>query len=73
MKTVCGSVRCGTVFVSRDSLLAAPTELFLSNFICTLGMKELKKVKFSRYRFGVAQRVGRGIALLFHDRGTRRE
>jgi len=31
------------------------------------------KVKWSRYRPGVAQRVGRGIALLFHDRGTRRE
>jgi len=31
-----------------------------------------KKVKRSRYRPGVAQRVGRGIALLFHDRGTRR-
>ena len=31
-----------------------------------------KKVKCSRYRPGVAQRVGRGIALLFHDRGTRR-
>jgi len=30
------------------------------------------KVKFSRYRPGVAQRVGRDIALLFHDRGTRR-
>ena len=31
------------------------------------------KVKWSRYRPGVAQRVGRGKALLFHDRGTRRE
>ena len=30
------------------------------------------KVKRSRRRPGVAQRVGRGIALLFHDRGTRR-
>jgi len=30
------------------------------------------KVKCSRYRPCVAQRVGRGIALLFHDRGTRR-
>jgi len=30
------------------------------------------KVKCSRYRPGVAQRVGRGIALLFHGRGTRR-
>jgi len=32
----------------------------------------LKKVKWSCYRPGVAQRVGRGIALLFHDRDTRR-
>ena len=31
-----------------------------------------KKVKWSRYRPGVAQRVGRGIALLFHDCGTKR-
>jgi hypothetical protein len=30
------------------------------------------KVKWSCYRPVVAQRVGRGIALLFHDRGTRR-
>jgi len=30
------------------------------------------KVKCYRYRPAVAQRVGRGIALLFHDRGTRR-
>ena len=30
------------------------------------------KVKWSRYRPGLVQRVGRSIALLFHDRGTRR-
>ena len=30
------------------------------------------KVKWSLYRPGVAQRVDGGIALLFHDRGTRR-
>ena len=30
------------------------------------------KVKVSRYRPGVAQRLGRGIALLFHDRGSGR-
>ena len=30
------------------------------------------KAKRSRYRPGVAQRVGRSIALLFYDRGTRR-
>ena len=29
-------------------------------------------VKWSHYRAGVAQRVSRGIALLYHDRGTRR-
>ena len=42
---------------------------------CMLGCSytEGKKVKWSRYRPGVAQRVSRGIALLFHDRGTRRE
>jgi len=34
--------------------------------------KYYSKKKFSRYRPGVAQRVGRGIALLFHDRGARR-
>jgi len=31
-----------------------------------------KKVKWSRYRPGVAQRLCRGAALLLHDRGTRR-
>ena len=30
------------------------------------------RLKRSRYRPGVAQRLGRGIALLLHDRGTRR-
>jgi len=37
----------------------------------TFSFKKLK-VKLSRYRPGVAQRVGGDIALLFHDRGTRR-
>ena len=32
----------------------------------------VKKVICSPYRPGVAQRVGRDIALIFHDRGTRR-
>ena len=31
-----------------------------------------KKVKWSRYRPGVAKRVGKFLALLFHDRDTRR-
>ena len=38
--------------------------------ICSNDKK--KKVKWSRYRPGVAQMVGRGIALLFHDHGTRK-
>ena len=33
--------------------------------------KMRKKVKWSRYRPGLAQTLGRVIALLFHDRGTR--
>jgi len=38
------------------------------------GEAPIKKitVKWSRYRPGLAQRVGRCIALLFHDRGNRR-
>ena len=31
-----------------------------------------EQTKWSRYRPGVAQRMGRSIALLFHERGTRR-
>jgi len=34
-------------------------------------IRKTLKVKWSHYRPGVAQRVGRDIALLFHDRGTR--
>jgi hypothetical protein len=37
-----------------------------------LKLIKVKKVKQSRYRPGVAQRMSRGIALLFHDRGTGR-
>ena len=42
------------------------------SIIIFLYKKVKVKVKWSRYRPGVAQRVGRGIALLFHDSGTRR-
>jgi len=33
-------------------------------------LKQSKKVKWSHYRPGVVQRVGRGIALLFHECST---
>ena len=44
---------------------------FFNSYHLQLGRGKVK-VKWSRYRLGVAQRVGRGIAVLFHDRGTRR-
>ena len=46
--------------------------LHLNILLLLLLLKKVRKVKFSSYRPGVAQRVRRGIALLFHDRGTRR-
>ena len=45
--------------------------LRVCSFWSSLLLKK-KKVMWSRYRPGVSHRVGRGIALLFHDRGTRR-
>ena len=45
----------------------------LCTFLLIINKEDSKiKVKWSRYRPGVAQRVGRSIALLFHDRDTRR-
>jgi hypothetical protein len=43
----------------------------IKNFVSVMIFK-VKKITLSRYRPGVAQRVGRGIAQLFHDRCTRR-
>ena len=48
------------------------TSSMLVNYCWTLKRDVKVKVKCSRYRPGVAQGVGRGIALLFNDRGTRR-
>ena len=56
---------------SQDSLiekLCVPTYLVIYKSHTVKG-----KGKRSRYRPGVAQRVGIGIALLFRDLGTRRE
>jgi hypothetical protein len=54
----------------------------MSQAICSFSDLELasqktrrvdnSKVKLYHYRPGVVQRVGRDIALLFHDRGIRR-
>ena len=50
---------------SRQEVKLKYFDLYLALLI------DIKKVKFSCYRPIVAQRVGTGIALLFHDRGTR--
>jgi hypothetical protein len=42
------------------------------SFVSIMAKGKVKNVMCSRFRSGVAQRVGSGIALLFHDRGTRR-
>jgi len=42
------------------------------NHCATAVSRYVSKVKWSRYRRGLAQSVGSGIALLFQDRGTRR-
>ena len=46
---------------------------FLFKWLWLSTRRNKRKVKWSRYRTGVAQRVGTGIALLFLDHGTRRE
>ena len=49
------------------------THIYIYVCVCVCARaRAIYKVKCSRYRPGLAQRVGRGIALLFHDRGTRR-
>ena len=45
---------------------------FVRDISDTLTQINKKKVNWSHYRPGVAQRVGRGIALLFHDCSTGR-
>jgi len=57
---------CSVIFTALDHF--HDTKVLCSCFNIS---HEWLKVKWSRYRPGVAQRVGRGIALLFHDRGTR--
>jgi len=52
---------------------SVPSTKFLSftvDSMVTWGVKK-GKVKCSCYRPSVAQRMGRGIAVLFHDCGTR--
>jgi len=58
--------------VSSPGALYTKRDKSSINQACRYGIICWVKVKCSRYRPGVAQRVGGGIAILFHDRGTRR-
>jgi len=62
------------LILSTHLCLGLPSGLLPSGFPSKNLYKHLLlvNVKWSCYRPGMAQRVGRGIALLFHDRGTRR-
>jgi hypothetical protein len=58
--------------VIRTHISAIYSRHYISLAICSaFGLKKVK-VNFSRYRPVVAQRLGKGLALLFHDHGTRR-
>ena len=69
------------MFIHKNSLCASwwpylkweqTKYMFIHTDMMLPGKAVKVKVKWPHYRPGVAQRVGRGIALLFHDHGTRR-
>ena len=59
-------------FEDETDTLSWNVDKWLTMYLCIYIYIIKVKVKWSRYRPGVARKVGRGIALLFHDRGTRR-
>jgi len=66
-------VRCAQGHIHLVSLLSYVTRAMPSKYHCfDCSGLFWWKVKWLRYRPSVAQRMGRGIALLFHDRGTGR-
>ena len=56
----------------RDTQVCFQVSAVLNQDQKLRNLNNLTCVKCSRYRPGVAHKLGRGIALLFHDRGTRR-
>jgi len=56
---------------NQISQLYKTTNILEFNILSSVHL-DIKKVKWPRYRPDVAQRVCTGIALLFHNRGTRR-
>jgi len=72
------NMRFGTCSGTHGMLIFITLPIFLNQWSVDAKVRyafwvQIKvKVKWSRYRPDVAQTVSRGIALLFHDRGTRR-
>jgi len=70
------TVHCGTSVIHLPDYTVptykTTTWIFITVETSNLTMVKKVKVKLSRYTPGVAQTVGRGIALLFQDRGTRK-
>jgi len=65
------------IFVTPYQMARFISTFDLGRMMCRISvviihMLAVVEVKWSHYRAVVAQRMGRGIALLFHDRGTRR-
>ena len=62
------------LYMFRATMCPSSGEITVSmrHWYFSLFMRKRWKVKWSRYRPGVARSVGRGITLLYHDRGTRR-
>jgi len=61
----------GECCVSERDRTASKTKRLWPAMGCDQWLGGGVKVKISHYRFGVANRLGRAIALLFHDRCTR--
>ena len=55
-----------------NTYIHAYVHTYIYTYITYIYIHTIYKVKWSRYKPSVAQGVGRGIALLFHDRSTRR-
>jgi len=79
LKEMVPPLRENTVAVSNEITLPIPYYI-CSRLVILLEVTDalhhslifylLKKLKWFHYRAGVAQRVGSGIALIFHDHGT---
>jgi len=59
-------------FYAKTFLLLSESWMKLCAYVCVCVYIYIYMLKFSRSKPGVVQRLGIDVALLFHDRGTRR-